>query len=243
MWRSNSKPFLVGPICCILFFGCEREKSEAKLQQPQQQAQSPAQTSSSAPQTSTRDTSTVKPETTKVSFDIPIKGYQATRLGEAIYNDSLDLFKSLLEKGAPLNKSLTDGTYEYDALYAALAFDKRDILEYIMQQKKFSDINETYSEDAETPLTMACTIKNKADALAVSKVLVENGANVNGAGPSGGERTKYPLLSAVNQDNVELVKYLIEKGAKKDIADNSGKSPGAIAVEKGFSDLAALLQQ
>gem|GEM_PF-4892278 len=183
-----------------------------------------------------------KPDSAETSFDLSIEGYKASILGQAIYQGSIEKFKGILKSGARIDKCLTDETYIYDALYSAIAFDKKNILDYIIQNKLYADINKAYSEDAETPLTMACAIQNKGDALQASKLLITNGAKVDGAGPSGGEETKYPLLIATTRNNIELVRFLVAQGAKKDVTSNSGASPSSIAQDSGFSQLADILK-
>mgnify|MGYP002514907485 CR=1 FL=1 len=54
----------------------------------------------------------------------------------------------------------------------------------------------------------------------ITKLLLENGADVNAANFSG----KTPLMYAVCEKNEELVRMLMEKGANPDAIDNFGQS-------------------
>ncbi len=233
MLKSNNRIFLGFVVATISLMGCNHEKAISKDTKSKIET-----TVKSAP----ADTVAPKSDSSQFSFGVSIEGYKASKLGEAINSGSVEKFKDLVQKGAPIDKCLTDETYVYDALYAAIAFNKKDIVEYVIQNKMYSDINKTYSEDSETPLTLACAIQNKVDALQVSRLLISNGANVNGAGDSGGESTKTPLFIAVNQNNVELVRLLLEQGAKKAITNSAGASPLSAAKESGFSEIVDLLK-
>lgn len=94
------------------------------------------------------------------AFDTSFEGYKSTKLGAAIYEGSLEDFKTLIRAGASPESCLTDETYIFDALYAALAFDRRAILDHILQSNLYKDINKTYTEESETPLTLACAIRS-----------------------------------------------------------------------------------
>jgi hypothetical protein len=145
--------------------------------------------------------------------------------------------------GASIEKCLTDETYEFDMLYAALVFNKIDLVKYVLRNKMYASVNKVYSEEAETPLTLACDLPDNKEALELSGALIALGANVNGAGESGGERTAYPLIAAINHHNVELTKLLRKHGADKEIKNESAETPLMIAQKKGFEDIVGLLNQ
>ena len=235
MLKSSSSVLPLSVLAIIAFLGCNKQKERAQGAEIKSGAESPAKSEPAAAAT---------PETpaSKPAFDISLEGYKATSLGEAIHSGSLEKFTSLVQQGAPLDQCLTDDTYVFDALYASIAFGNKDLVEYILKNKLYTDINKAYSEDSETPLTLACALENKADALEISKLLITNGAKVNGVGDSGGEETKAPLFIAVKQYNVELVRHLLEKGAHKEIPNSSGATPLTVAEESGFSDIVALLK-
>lgn len=235
MLKLNNRLSATAIIILALLAGCNRQK--AADDQPKGKPEAPVSHSAAAP-----DTMAPKQESSQPTFAHDIEGYKASDLGEAIYQDSLTKFKVLVEKGASVEKCLTDETYIYDALYAALVFGRVDLIKYIVQNNQYSDINKTYSEDAETPLTLACNMQDKDEALQIAQLLIENKAKVDGSGPSGGEETKYPLLIAVKRNNIALTQALIEKGARKDVAENSGATAGSIAADSGFSEIAELVK-
>lgn len=188
------------------------------------------------------DATTAKHENTDSVFIHNIEGYKASEIGWAIYQDSLAKFRSLVENGAAIENAITDETYIYDALYTALVFNRINLVNFIIENNYYSDINKTYSEDAETPLTLACNIQDKNDALQIATFFIAKGAKVDGSGPSGDEDTKYPLISAAKRNNVELIKTLIKKGANKEVAENSGTTAASIAADSGFSEITELLK-
>src|SRR5689334_2838325 len=63
--------------------------------------------------------------------------------------------------------------------------------------------------------------------LEVVKLLLENGANVNGQGKNGNT----PLNCAIENLNPELIKYLLENGANVNARDESGVTPLHLAID------------
>lgn len=183
-----------------------------------------------------------KADTSESVYNIPVEGYKATSLGDAIHSGDLEKVKGLIERGATIEQCLTDETYIYDALHTALTFGKMEIIRYIIANKLYADVNKTYTEEAETPLSLACTLKNNDEAFQISDLLISLGANVNGSGASGGEYTMYPLILAVRQNNLNLVKLLTEHGANKDITDENGNTPLSVAEKNGFIDIVNFLK-
>lgn len=200
-----------------------------------------AQESRAAPEVSTSSDS-VLPVIIKSTFNRSVDGYMATILGESIFAGDLDQVRSLFEAGASFEDCLTDETYIFDALYASIAFGKVEILEYVLASKSFSDINKAYTEESETPLTLACSLQDHQIANRMADLLISNGANVNGVGESGGEETKTPLFESIKRANIPLVKLLVEKGAKKDVTTTSGQTALSMAEELGSTELVELLK-
>ncbi len=229
--RLSAAPILI----LALLAGCNRQK--AAEGQPNVKPEAPVSHSVSTPAPLAP-----KQDSSQPTFSHAIEGYTASDLGEAIYQDSLMKFRDLIGKGASIEKCLTDETYIYDALYTALVFGRVDLIKYIVENNQYSDINKTYSEDAESPLTLACNMQDKDEALQIALLLITKGAKVDGSGPSGGEETKYPLLIAAKRNNVALTKALIEKGARKEVAENSGATATSIASDSGFSEIAEMVK-
>jgi uncharacterized protein len=79
-----------------------------------------------------------------------------------------------------------------------------------------------------TPLLFAVTAsrrKSAHDALAAAKLCLDNGADVNARDASGA--TALHLAVATSDD---LVKYLVERGARLDVKDQAGRTPLDVAM-------------
>ena len=55
------------------------------------------------------------------------------------------------------------------------------------------------------------------------------GAKADGLGNLGGEYVWYPLISAVENNNVNMVRLLLKYGAKRNVKDTEGATPISIA--------------
>jgi ankyrin repeat protein len=180
----------------------------------------------------------VQPDTTHVneppvSATMEIDGYTASELGKAVYANNIQLVKQLIEKGESTTNCLATEMYEFDLLFAAIEFAKIDIVKYVLDNKLYTSINKVYTEESETPLTLACALENSQDAVSIAELLIKNGADINGAGSVGGDYTYYPLIIAIKKGNVPLIKLLIDNGAKTDVEDNQVKTPVSYAQESG----------
>jgi uncharacterized protein len=227
----SSKAFMCS-ILAALLINCSGDK--AKGQERTKSADTAA--------VATQNQTTPPVDTAQAAFTIAIEGYKATELGQAVYVGDLGKIQDLINKGAPTEKCLTDETYVFDMLYAALAFNKTEVVRYVLKNKLYTSVNTTYSEDAETPLTMACSLNDSSDAVEIADSLIKLGANAKGAGESGGETTKYPLIIAVTQHNFKLTKLLLENHADKAIKNEAGETPAEIAKKLGFEDISKLLE-
>lgn len=234
MLKLNSSKILIIGIVVMVFLNCKSEKKEIHEQIKKVDTLSVINASDL---TNTTNIAILD------SFGIAIEGYNATRLGQAVYTGDTATVGTLIKGGASFAKCLTDETYIYDILYAALVFNKIDIVRYVLKNKLYKSINATYSEEAETPLTLACGFKDSSDALEIADTFISLGANVDGAGESGGEQTIFPLLVAVNQNNVRLTKLLIENHANRNIVNENGISLLQIAQQKGFEGIVSLLNK
>ena len=73
--------------------------------------------------------------------------------------------------------------------------------------------------------------------ISISKMLIENGANVNVVQTLG----LTPLHSAAQNGSVEILIYLLEKGANVEARMESGQLPTDLAKERGFEEIAEIL--
>lgn len=233
MRRIIVNSILVISIIAAVLVSCAGKKSDVKEQKKS--------TGTVAVKASEKPVSTTS-DIALDSFAISIDGYKATLLGQAVYDGDTAKVQDLIKKGASIEKSFTDETYVYDILYTALRVNKVEMLRYILKNKLYTSVNATYTEDAETPLTLACNIDNEKDAMEIADSLIVLGANVNGAGVTGGERILYPLIIAVGHKNAALTKLLVDHGANKEIKNENGETPIVFAQKKGFEDIVNILK-
>ena len=59
----------------------------------------------------------------------------------------------MLNDGADKEQCLSDDIYEYDIVYAAVYFNKVDVLKFLIAQKE--DVNKVYNENGLTALSLA----------------------------------------------------------------------------------------
>ncbi|MBN2037987.1 MAG: ankyrin repeat domain-containing protein [Chitinispirillaceae bacterium] len=182
-------------------------------------------------------------DTSLTDFNIPIEGYNATKLGQAVFSGDTANILNLIKKGVSIERCLTDETYIYDILYAALISRNLELIKFVLKNRMYTSVNETYNEDAESPLTLACDLPNNLEALEIANLLISLGANANGVGESGGERTLYPLITSINHNNIELTKLLLKHGAKKDVKNEYGETALMIAKKRGFEGIVRLLNK
>ncbi|WDF56624.1 ankyrin repeat domain-containing protein [Mucilaginibacter sp. KACC 22063] len=72
---------------------------------------------------------------------------------------------------------------------------------------------------------------------AITKLLIENGANVNVVQQAGST----PLHAAAQNGNLDILILLLENGASVDARMEGGKLPADLAREKGFKEIADIL--
>ena len=126
-----------------------------------------------------------------------------------------------------------------DILYTAIYFDKEDVLKYALT--RYKDINDrVYSDEyGLTLLTYACKLSN----VKLAHILLEHGINVNGCQSPCDTYKVYPIMEAIANNNIELVKLLLEYHADLDIKDSNGSTPLALAKETGAKEIENLLLQ
>ena len=93
----------------------------------------------------------------------------------------------------------------------------------------------SFAIDGNPAIVLACGV-NLPSILNVA-TLVRWGADVNVRGGQG----YTPLCIAVENDNVELIKYLLENGADPDMATAYGLTPLMLAARDGLTEAAGLL--
>ena len=164
--------------------------------------------------------------------------YQLYPLGVACCNNDMATIKRLLAgKDEPM--AMGNDFYEFDIFYTAIYFDKEDVLEYALT--RYEDINNrVYSDEyGLTLLTYACKLSN----IKLARILLEHGINVNGYQSPYDTYKVYPIMEAIANNNIELVKLLLEYHADLDIKDSNGNTPLALAKEMDTKEIKDLLLQ
>lgn len=164
--------------------------------------------------------------------------YQLYPLGVACCNNDMATIKRLLAgKDEPM--AMGNDFYEFDIFYTAIYFDKEDVLEYALT--RYEDINNrVYSDEyGLTLLTYACKLSN----IKLARILLEHGINVNGCQSLCDTYKVYPIMEAIANNNIELVKLLLEYHADLDIKDSNGNTPLALAKEMDAKEIKDLLLQ
>ena len=144
------------------------------------------------------------------------------------YPESSEITKLLIENGADLNAIDPDGR---TPLFNALSVENNQENVKLLLQNG-ADVNIENME--ETPLF--ATIKSYiVGSIEYVKLLVEIGKADVDKGDSAEGKT--PLMAAVINNNIEIASYLLEKGAKKDLKDKSGKTAYEYAKSDEMKEL------
>jgi len=124
-------------------------------------------------------------------------------------------------------------THGYSALALATHFNKEDVVRLLLAHKANPDIP-TQNEEHLYPLHIALLNKNTA----ITKLLIEAGANVNNRQQTG----LTPLHLAAQQGNIEIIVLLLEHGAIIELKNSNNKTASDLAASKGYSDIATILK-
>lgn len=160
-------------------------------------------------------------------FNTNIDGFDYTQLGLNCKNNNVQLVEKLISNGADLTKAKKNNIYEYDALYVAIENKHLKIINLLINKK--AKINQLYDEEGLTPLVLACKLND----IEIVKLLLKNGANVNGIELAETDYKLTPLLMAIDNNNLGIAKLLLESGANKLLTDQNGNPLLSIASKKG----------
>jgi len=158
---------------------------------------------------------------------------QATPLNAASQSGHIDVVKYLISKGASVNS--VDGTGS-TPLYLASDMGHYEIVKLLLKAK--ANVNKIHNKSGASALTMAVDSGNKK----ICDLLIKNGAEIN----SDGNDKMSPLFMAVLRGNIDMVKYLLSKGADPNqhiMIENNKISMTYVAERKGFSEIKDLLNK
>nr|WP_294894022.1 ankyrin repeat domain-containing protein [uncultured Pedobacter sp.] len=167
-----------------------------------------------------------KPEATAVILEFvkDISLFEAASVGKFD-----EVAHQIYQKPEDIDKFSEDG---FTALGLACYFGKEEVARYLVL--KGADVNLPSKNGFNVfPLHSAVA----GNFVSVSKMLIENGAEVNIVQQSG----LTPLHSAAQNGNIELIILLLEKGANVDTRMEGGKLAADLAKEKGYNEIAEIL--
>ncbi len=167
-----------------------------------------------------------KPEVTPVLLEFvkDISLFEAASVGKFD-----EVAHQVYQKPDDINKFSEDG---FTALGLACYFGKDEVARYLVL--KGAEVNLPSKNGFNVfPLHSAIA----GNFVNMSKMLIENGAEVNIVQQSG----LTPLHSAAQNGNIELIILLLEKGANVQIRTEGGKLASDLAKERGYDEIADIL--
>lgn len=154
-------------------------------------------------------------------------------LHKAVYYDAQDLIKALLDKGADIN--IID-MYGETPLHQAVRTKNTMIARFLINNKASLEIKD---KEGRTPLLLACS--GKFDKRMI-ELLVEKGASINTLNKRGNS-ILHELIDKADtrkwgrRSTRDMLKFLIDKGANKNIKNTLGLTPLQTAERKGYLDI------
>jgi ankyrin repeat protein len=132
-----------------------------------------------------------------------------------------------------VNARSSDG---FTSLHLAAFFGQTRAAELLV--RKGANVNAESENPARlTPLNSAAACRNLQSGLAISQLLIRNGADPSHAQAGGFT----PLHSAAANGNRELVLTLIAAGADRRAVSQDGRTPVTLATERGHGNVVAIL--
>ncbi|MEI0524803.1 ankyrin repeat domain-containing protein [Brachyspira murdochii] len=174
-----------------------------------------------------------------------------TILDRSLYYNNFEIFKTLVENGANINKVNDRGE---PLIVDAIRRERFDIVKYLVE--KGIDPTMKYTDYRNIPFSLLAATVNNNDTK-IAEYLIDKGADVNTKAiidnyMENGMTSNYKdnskeavnlILAAIENGNTSLVKLLIEKGADTTVVNKEKKTVFDIAKEKGYDDILALEKQ
>uniref|UniRef100_A0A8C7AWX5 Ankyrin repeat and SOCS box containing 3 n=1 Tax=Neovison vison TaxID=452646 RepID=A0A8C7AWX5_NEOVI len=150
---------------------------------------------------------------------------------EAAYHNSVECLRMLIHADSSENYIKTKTFEGFCALHLAASQGHWKIVQILLEAG--ADPNTTTLEET-TPLFLA--VENGQ--IDVLRLLLRHGANVNGSHSMCGWNT---LHQATFQENAEIIKLLLKKGANKECQDDFGITPLFVAAQYGKLESLSIL--
>ena len=171
-----------------------------------------------------------------------------TILDRSLYYNNFEIFKTLVENGANIDKVNDRGE---PFIVNAIRRERFDIVKYLVE--KGIDPTMKYTDYRNIPFSLLVATVNNSNTK-IAEYLIDKGADVNtkaiidnymenGMTSNDKDDSKEAvnlILTAIENGNTSLVKLLIEKGADTTVVNKEKKTVFDIAREKGYDDILEL---
>ncbi|HJH55669.1 MAG TPA: ankyrin repeat domain-containing protein [Brachyspira hyodysenteriae] len=171
-----------------------------------------------------------------------------TILDRSLYYNNFEIFKTLVENGANIDKVNDRGE---PFIVNAIRRERFDVVKYLVE--KGIDPTMKYTDYRNIPFSLLAATVNNNDTK-IAEYLIDKGADVNTKAiidnymendmtsndKDNSKEAVNLILTAIENGNTSLVKLLIEKGADTTVVNKEKKTVFDIAREKGYDDILAL---
>ncbi|ANN64269.1 ankyrin [Brachyspira hyodysenteriae] len=171
-----------------------------------------------------------------------------TILDRSLYYNNFEIFKTLVENGANIDKVNDRGE---PFIVNAIRRERFDVVKYLVE--KGIDPTMKYTDYRNIPFSLLAATVNNNDTK-IAEYLIDKGADVNTKAiidnymendmtsndKDNSKEAVNLILTAIENGNTSLVKLLIEKGADTTVVNKKKKTVFDIAREKGYDDVLAL---
>ena len=158
-------------------------------------------------------------------------------LGYACLYKNKPAIQKLIAMKANIDEVFSDEIFIYDALYMAIDNEDEGLVKQLLAMG--ADPNKPYNEDGLCPLVASCNVNN----IAIASLLLKHGAKADGVGNLGGDYIENPLITAAMKGNKYMVQLLLRYGAKKEVKDETGRSPLFYARQQKHTQIIKILEK